>query len=256
MRFFTILIAFSWVSACGDDVSATAGTVPSADSVGMSDASETTDIVTADTAHDTPEMVQSDDGSTDTTAPQDAAQPEVSDQDTTQDDTTDTGPRPVPCTPNTLCDDNNPCTYDDSCTDEGLCSGIEYACDDGRSCTDDICQGNGDCAFEIQDGTCLIGNICYDTGEQHVQNDCVACDPDISQTEWALTEDGLPCGDDEACLLAGSCTNGQCDGALIDCDDANPCTDDYCDVQDGCVNQNNFDPCNDGDACTLGDEGR
>lgn len=37
------------------------------------------------------------------------------------------------------------------------------------------------------------------------------------------------------------------------CDDANPCTDDICDPQLGCVHANNTLPCTDGNACTMND---
>ncbi len=42
-------------------------------------------------------------------------------------------------------------------------------------------------------------------------------------------------------------------GAGLDCDDENPCTDDSCDPQSGCVHANNILPCDDADACTLSD---
>ncbi len=38
-----------------------------------------------------------------------------------------------------------------------------------------------------------------------------------------------------------------------DCDDGNPCTDDTCDFQLGCVNTYNSAPCDDGNACTAND---
>jgi hypothetical protein len=37
----------------------------------------------------------------------------------------------------------------------------------------------------------------------------------------------------------------------IDCNDNNPCTDDYCDPTLGCQHANNNDPCDDGNACTI-----
>src|SRR6185369_9909132 len=37
------------------------------------------------------------------------------------------------------------------------------------------------------------------------------------------------------------------------CDDANPCTNDSCDVIEGCINNPNALPCDDGSVCTTGD---
>ncbi len=54
---------------------------------------------------------------------------------------------------------------------------------------------------------------------------------------------------DEAALSIGDC------GCTLDseCEDGNPCTDDVCDGVLGCINPNNSDPCDDGDACTTVD---
>jgi hypothetical protein len=37
----------------------------------------------------------------------------------------------------------------------------------------------------------------------------------------------------------------------LNCDDGNPCTDDYCDPQLGCQHANNNESCDDGNACTI-----
>jgi len=47
--------------------------------------------------------------------------------------------------------------------------------------------------------------------------------------------------------VAASCS------VAADCDDQNPCTDDACDPQLGCVHANNTAPCDDGNACTTDD---
>ena len=41
--------------------------------------------------------------------------------------------------------------------------------------------------------------------------------------------------------------------AAQDCNDANPCTDDWCDAASGCMHANNALPCEDGKPCTAGD---
>ncbi|MBM4356364.1 MAG: hypothetical protein FJ109_21655, partial [Deltaproteobacteria bacterium] len=40
---------------------------------------------------------------------------------------------------------------------------------------------------------------------------------------------------------------------MLDCDDLNPCTSDSCDPATGCLHAANTAPCDDADACTLGD---
>ena len=50
-------------------------------------------------------------------------------------------------------------------------------------------------------------------------------------------------------------TDVTCPGQMIDCDDGNPCTADFCDAANGCGHATVADgiACNDGDACTTGE---
>ena len=49
---------------------------------------------------------------------------------------------------------------------------------------------------------------------------------------------------------SGASQTGTCaGGGMPDCDDQNPCTDDACDPQLGCVYDFNTMPCEDGDLC-------
>ncbi|MEE8310941.1 MAG: hypothetical protein V3R77_01705, partial [Candidatus Binatia bacterium] len=60
--------------------------------------------------------------------------------------------------------------------------------------------------------------------------------------------------DGDACTTDDICDAGACRGAApSDCDDGNPCTDDSCDADGGCMNVVNVAPCDDGDACTTED---
>ena len=115
-----------------------------------------------------------------------------------------------------LCNDGDPCTHDDICSD-GLCAGTAYDCDDGNTCTEDIC---------LQEGGC---------------------------THFPLT--GSACDDVNACTEVSMCIDGACIGSdLVDCDDGNSCTTDYCDSEEGCKYGNiTGRACEDGDPCTLGD---
>lgn len=97
---------------------------------------------------------------------------------------------------------------------------ISTGCDDGDPCTIDICDPNGGgCIF-------LPGN-----------------------------EPGCPCDDGLLCTINDVYdVNGVCSGTPTNCDDGLPCTDDICDPTTGmCLNINNSMPCDDGDACTVGD---
>ena len=63
-----------------------------------------------------------------------------------------------------------------------------------------------------------------------------------------------PCATDADCADANFCTtNEQCMGGFcvvtpVNCDDGDPCTDDFCDCGSGCINSN---ICNDGFTCTT-----
>jgi hypothetical protein len=111
------------------------------------------------------------------------------------------------------CNDFNACTTD-SC-DSGICSntGIAHTCNDGNPCTEDFCDWFFGC----------LGNPVMD---------------------------GTPCSDGDACNGFETCQAGVCtEGSMLDCDDDNECTDDYCDTFSGCMNV--AVACDDGLECTL-----
>jgi MYXO-CTERM domain-containing protein len=107
-------------------------------------------------------------------------------------------------------DDGNPCT--DQVCNAGLCAFVDNVapCDDGNPCTDEICSA-GDCTAQFNTA---------------------------------------PCDDAEVCTEMDVCSNGSCQGSLVNCEDGNPCTTNYCDFGTGCAMLNNVDPCDDGNACT------
>jgi hypothetical protein len=63
----------------------------------------------------------------------------------------------------------------------------------------------------------------------------------------------VPCYDGDACTQGDTCVGGQCESEILDCDDGESCTDDYCVSTFGCVFQPNVNPCDDGEPCTAGD---
>ena len=63
-----------------------------------------------------------------------------------------------------------------------------------------------------------------------------------------------PCTDGNACTTGDQCVNGSCtSGAVINCDDEEQCTTEYCDAESGCVITPNNVPCDDGNPCTESD---
>lgn len=85
-------------------------------------------------------------------------------------------------------------------------------------------------------GDCLIDGVCYLEGDRNPENDCQACIPQISTTEWSSLAEGTSCGDPsdtvcdspDACDGQGVCeVNYKSDG--IECpDDGIECTKNLC----------------------------
>ena len=142
----------------------------------------------------------------------------------------------------TDCDDENPHMF----------PGNEEVCSD---LLDNDCNGEVDCTFEID-------------VEDQPAGQC------------ALKINFTPCDDDNECTLNDHCFLNECvSGGLLDCDDGNVCTEDYCHTQLGCsigyneslcesdgnpctndlclggtcTHQPNSFGCEDGDSCTVGD---
>jgi hypothetical protein len=145
--------------------------------------------------------------------------------------------------------------------------------DDGNTCTDDVCDGSGNCTHPPLPG----GTVC--------RPQATACDVDEVCSGGgapcpadAFLSDGTPCGD--ACTTNGSCQSGECvngvplmcddndvcdgletcdsltgcqAGTPLDCDDGLPCTADTCDAVGGCDHMVLPDgsSCDDGQACTI-----
>ena len=187
------------------------------------------------------------------------------------------------------CDDDDPCT-DDVCTETGGC---EYppnmaACDDGNACTlaDECkegecvgtevpcdCQTSEDCE-ELEDGDLCNGTLVCDTSALPYK--CVVdtetlvtcpepegdgafclqahCDPLTGECSALPNHEDFLCDNADACTFNTKCTEGVCAGGdQVNCIDGNPCTDDACDSDAGCLHAPNQEPCDDGDTCTTND---
>ncbi|MEZ4266489.1 MAG: hypothetical protein R3F39_08930 [Myxococcota bacterium] len=112
---------------------------------------------------------------------------------------------PPPCP-----DDGDVCTIA-QCFGAGACGYVSIACDDGDPCTTDSCDPISGCASTPVD--CGAGALCHLGG----------CVPEI------------PCGTVAECPApVDACEVYACEGSLclpspLGCDDANPCTQDFCD---------------------------
>jgi hypothetical protein len=121
----------------------------------------------------------------------------------------------VPANDGKPCSDADACTVGDSCEAGKCAAGAPANCNDGNPCTDDGCAPVAGCF--------------------HSPN-------------------GAGCQDGSLCTAGDQCTAGECvPGALVSCDDGNPCTNDSCDPDLGCMHQAGGGPCDDGNACTGGD---
>ena len=164
------------------------------------------------------------------------------------------------------CDDGDGCTIGEICTDGACGGGAPLNCNDGNSCTDDLCEPATGCQYVPNDDGCQDGSICT-VGDICSEGECLAgkaleCDDDNPCTDDTCNpESGCvhtpnqgECTDYNPCTSGDHCEAGKCvPTQMLDCDDGNLCTDDTCDAQLGCMHQQNEDPCDDGNECTTKD---
>ena len=166
----------------------------------------------------------------------------------------------------TPCEDGDACTHSDVCLNGQCTDGVALDCDDGQPCTVDTCAQGG-CVHAPASGPCEDGNVCT-LGDSCKGGACVS-----GQTMDC--EDGNVCTDNtcnpttgcvqlpnvatctllDLCQSGATCGGGTCHaGPSVVCADGDPCTNDLCDPQTGlCEFLDTTNPCDDGNACTLGD---
>ena len=166
---------------------------------------------------------------------------------------------PGPRAPGEVCDDEDACTVNTTCTGNGTCAGAHVVCDDGNICTTDSCDSEKGCMFAPNDNVCDDGNACTKNDRCESGNcvgesgDACACTKD---EDCASFEDGDLCNGEVKCIFS-LCKVPQ--STIITCPDPaadNPCVKTVCQPETGeCVQfvRENGRPCDDGDACTLGD---
>ncbi len=164
------------------------------------------------------------------------------------------------------CDDGNACTVGDGCSEGNCVNEGPPDCDDNNGCTTDWCEPLTGCTYADNNAPCNDGDACT-TGDicgggacagagELPCNDGNPCTDDgcNSDTGCTFVANDDECDDNNACTTVDLCQNNACIGSTPpECNDDNPCTSDWCDPGQGCVNQHNTLPCNDGDACTTGD---
>ena len=161
------------------------------------------------------------------------------------------------------CDDGNPCTLSDQCTENG-CAGTSVDCE---------CLEDADCG-ELEDGDLCNGTLVCDTDGLPYQ--CVIdpgtevtcpdpagenafclqsnCDPVTGECSFVPEHEGFLCDNADACTVNDKCLEGDCTGgSAVNCNDGNPCTDDSCEAEVGCVHTPNDAPCSDDNPCTTED---
>lgn len=133
----------------------------------------------------------------------------------------------LPCNTDVDCDDGVPCTLD--LCNMGTCANVpdDLACDDSLYCngveTCDVilgCQSGGPIDCSHLSGPCSSG----------------ICDEALDQCRKQPMNQGLPCNDGDICTTNELCHAGFCAGSFVlnccvvdaDCDDSNPCTNDFC----------------------------
>ena len=167
------------------------------------------------------------------------------------------------------CEDGDLCTTGDQCID-AVCKGELVVCvADDNPCTNDFCDPAAGCVHEPNDLPCDDGNACT-LADHCVAGECVpgellyACDDDNPCTtdscnaetgECIYTPNAQPCDDGDLCTVGDQCANTICvSGAPKDCDDNNVCTEDLCNQLGQCKNTPVSIACEDGNACTGGDQ--
>ncbi|MFT7621387.1 MAG: hypothetical protein ACI9WU_000548, partial [Myxococcota bacterium] len=158
----------------------------------------------------------------------------------------------------TDCEDFDPCTVDACDPTTGMCVSSEVVCDAGHVCVKGGCVAVAPCATSAdcgvtdqctgwicESGQCIAADPC-DDGNVCTKDSCTA---GVGCTWEPADLQGTTCGGD-LCQV-WTCNDGNCEPPMVDygCDDSNDCTSDWCDSEQGCMNE----PinCDTGDTCTV-----
>ena len=161
-----------------------------------------------------------------------------------------------------VCDDGNGCTVGDTCS-AGLCaSGVNTCgCTKNADCAaqedGNLCNGTLFCDISALPYKCKVSAITVITCDPSADGTCAknTCAPLTGICDYVDQNEGLTCNaDSSVCSVGDACKLGAClPGPLVNCNDSNVCTDDACNALTGCNHVANASPCDDGNACTVGD---
>ncbi len=132
---------------------------------------------------------------------------------------------------------DNPCLVCDNTKNASAWSNVAagVACtSDGKTCTDDLCDGSGSCQHTVKTDKCLVSDQCYDANAPNPANECQQCVPATTRTAFTSKIVGTPCTD----VDGNACTVSTCNASAV-------CTS---------ASVANGSPCNDSDACTFNDQ--
>ena len=122
--------------------------------------------------------------------------------------------------------DGKPCT-DDVC-DGGVCTAVNddtNTCNDIFTCTDSVCD-SGDCIVGSTNAGCFIDVACWsedDRKDSTGDDSCQACISATSWNSWTTQESGS-CDDGNACTHTDTCgSGGACAGTGYTCNDHGEC---------------------------------
>jgi len=171
-----------------------------------------------------------------------------------------------------LCDNGIACDGAETCSAIFGCLSSGSTCDDGVSCTSDICnQDSGECAHVPNDNVCQNGSFCDGVESCNVLlgapltgclagmpvmcGDGIACTVDgcdeaadacVHSADNAACNDGSFCNGVETCVAGAGCQAG----APPSCNDGRSCTIDTCSAAtDACAHAVNNAACDDGLDC-------
>ncbi|MFT7625867.1 MAG: hypothetical protein ACI9WU_005058 [Myxococcota bacterium] len=187
------------------------------------------------------------------------------------------------------CDSDDVCVPVASCDDTGTCAGpldpalpgcqckTNTHCDDGLSCTLDICSDDGQCTHVQVAETCLVNGVCAAADEVSATDACLLCLPQKSALSWSVracvdedrcttdacdsesgcvytVQPGATCNDDNGCTEGDVCgDDGTCAGTAKTCEDSLACSTDSCVPETGqCLFDVSGCPCADASVCEDG----
>ena len=142
----------------------------------------------------------------------------------------------------------------------GALSLVALACSSGNGGSPDPGaddSGPGETTVEpdvMENPLCKTSEDC--SGVLEPQGPCTVavCLPGVGVCALQDLADGTVCEDGDVCSSSDQCLAGVCKAGIdVLCDDGNPCTDDTCDAEAGCLFENSQTACEDGNECTVGD---